>query len=84
MVINRGYDQWLGNYIVIQHTEKLKTIFGHMSKISVANGTKISRGDLLGYIGNTGLSTGTHLHYSILNEGQPVDPMEYILDIRPG
>ena len=56
----------------------------HMHKISAANGAEVSRGDLLGHMGNTGMSTGIHLHYSVINEGQPVDPMEYILDIREG
>ena len=84
VVINRGYDQWLGNYIVVQHTKDIKTIYGHMHKISAANGAEVSRGDFLGHMGNTGMSTGIHLHYSVINEGQPVDPMEYILDIREG
>ena len=84
VVINRGYDQWIGNYLVVQHTKEIKTIYGHLSRISVDKGIKVRRGDPLGLMGNTGLSTGSHLHYAVIRNGRAVNPMEYILDMRGG
>ena len=81
MVINKAYDRWLGNYIVLQHTEDIKTIYGHLHKISVDKNMHVNRGDLLGFMGNTGMSTNRHLHYTVLVNGRAVDPMQFILDM---
>ena len=80
VVINSGYDQWLGNFIVVKHTEEIKTIYGHLSKISAGTGKSVNRGDTLGFMGNSGLSTGNHLHYAVIKNDRAVNPMEYILD----
>lgn len=82
VVINTGYDPWLGNYIVVGHTEEIKTIYGHLSKISVSINGTVNRGDTLGLMGNSGLSTGSHLHYAVIKNDRAVNPMEYILDRR--
>jgi murein DD-endopeptidase MepM/ murein hydrolase activator NlpD len=82
VVITKGYDRWLGNYLVLQHTEEIKTIYGHLNKIPVNKGDRVKRGDLLGFIGNTGMSTSRHLHYGVIVNNRAVDPMQYIMDKR--
>ena len=81
LVIKRGYDQWLGNYIVLLHTKEIKTIYGHLNKILADEGAIVKRGDILGLMGNSGLSTNNHLHYAVIKNDRAVNPMEYILDI---
>jgi murein DD-endopeptidase MepM/ murein hydrolase activator NlpD len=82
VVTKHGYDRWLGKYLVLQHTDAIKTIYGHLSKVSVKKGDRIQRGDPIGLIGNTGLSTSSHLHYSVVENGRVVDPMQYMLDLK--
>jgi murein DD-endopeptidase MepM/ murein hydrolase activator NlpD len=81
LVINRGYDKWLGNYLVLRHAGELKTIYGHLHEVSVDKGSRVRRGDLIGRVGNTGLSTSSHLHYSVLERNRAVNPMQYVLDV---
>ena len=73
--------QWsksgLGNCVVIDHGYGFRTIYGHLSKIIVAEGAKIKRGDLIGLSGNTGLSTGPHLHYEVHMFGQAKNPINF-------
>lgn len=64
----------LGNCVIVNHGEGLTGLYLHMSKISVKKGQKLSKGDLIGKIGNTGASTGPHLHYATYFHGVPVDP----------
>ncbi len=79
-VLNTGHDQWLGNYVVLNHPAGFKTIYGHLHEIRVRDGAEIKRGDLIGAMGNTGLSTGPHLHYGIIKGDRAVDPMQFMLD----
>lgn len=79
IVIRIGYDRWLGNYLVLQHTDQIKTIYGHFEKIFVKKGERVKRRDVLGLMGNTGMSTSRHLHYAIILENRVVDPMQYII-----
>jgi murein DD-endopeptidase MepM/ murein hydrolase activator NlpD len=81
VVINAGQDRWLGKYLVLQHSEELKTIYGHLHEVSVSKGGRVRRGDLIGRVGNTGLSTSSHLHYSVLERNRAVNPMQYILEV---
>lgn len=80
IVLTTGHDDHLGKYLVLQHLEGIKTIYGHLGKISVNKGKAVARGDVIAVMGNTGLSTGTHLHYVVLVNQKPVDPRQYILD----
>jgi murein DD-endopeptidase MepM/ murein hydrolase activator NlpD len=82
IVLRIGYDQRLGRYIVLQHTEEIKTIYGHLSRILLEKGEMVERGDILGTMGNSGLSTSSHLHYAVIKNDRCVNPMEYILDKR--
>ena len=69
----RGY----GYHVVIEHGFGYQTLYAHMSKIAVKKGQKVNRGDLLGYIGNTGTSTGPHLHYEVIKGGQKINPINF-------
>lgn len=76
----RGY----GKLILIDHGYNYETIYGHMSKLLVKVGQKVKRGDVIGLVGNTGTSTGPHLHYEIRKNGKAVNPINYYLnDLSP-
>jgi len=78
-VIKVGYENGYGNMVVLDHGYGLETKYAHMSKTGVRVGQLVKRGDRLGWVGSTGLSTGPHLHYEVLVNGRPVDPLRYIL-----
>ena len=63
-----------GNYVKLDHGGGLATGYGHMSRIAVSSGTRVRRGQVIGYVGSTGLSTGPHLHYEMYRNGQTVNP----------
>ena len=75
-----GNEAGLGNTASIAHGYGMRSIYGHMDKLKVKTGQNVKRGDLLGWVGNTGLSTGPHLHYEIEVSGTAVDPLKYIID----
>ncbi|RJR34760.1 MAG: M23 family metallopeptidase [Desulfobacteraceae bacterium] len=81
-VVNTGRDQWLGNYVVLHHAAGFKTVYGHLEAIHVREGDEIKRGDRIGLVGNTGLSTSPHLHYGMIKGDMAVDPMQFILDMK--
>ncbi len=70
----------IGKVIKIDHGYGYETLFGHLNGFEVRKGQKIKRGDLIGYVGNTGRSTGSHLHYEVRVEGKPVDPLDYFYE----
>lgn len=72
-----------GNYVDINHGNGFLTKYAHMSKVIVEVGQNVKRGDLIGYSGNTGLSTGPHLHYEIERNGEKVNPLDFFYDISP-
>lgn len=67
-----------GNAIVIAHDDTLSTLYGHLSRRYVNEGDVVRRGQVIGLVGSTGASTGTHLHFEVRVNGQPVDPMPYL------
>ncbi|AZG72864.1 peptidoglycan DD-metalloendopeptidase family protein [Shewanella livingstonensis] len=67
---------YAGNYIVIQHDNKVSTRYLHLSKFLVKRGQRVTRGQPIGLSGNTGASTGPHLHYEFIVNGRPVDAMK--------
>jgi murein DD-endopeptidase MepM/ murein hydrolase activator NlpD len=69
-----------GLTVIVDHGQDLRTIYGHLSKISVASGQTIARGAQLGLTGNSGRSSGPHLHYEILVNGRSVNPRAYFWD----
>ncbi len=80
-VISRvGFDSGFGKLVKINHNYGMQTLFGHMSKTNVRVGQRVKRGDVIGFVGNTGLSTGPHVHYAVYVKNVPVNPLRYILD----
>ncbi|MGH6666079.1 MAG: M23 family metallopeptidase, partial [Pseudolabrys sp.] len=77
-VIERaGWESGYGKYIRIRHTNGYETAYGHMSAFArgIDEGVRVRQGQVIGFVGSTGLSTGSHLHYEILVNGRFVDPM---------
>jgi len=81
-VLEVAQDRFLGNYIRIHHNKHLTTIYGHMQSAKVSKGDTVKRGDVIGYMGSTGRSTGVHLHYSIMKDDKYMDPSDYIWDLN--
>jgi murein DD-endopeptidase MepM/ murein hydrolase activator NlpD len=67
-----------GNYVEVEHGNMIQTRYGHMSSYVVVPGQSVKKGDVLGYVGSTGRSTGNHLHYEVRIEGAPVNPMPFV------
>ncbi|MDF0601410.1 DUF5930 domain-containing protein [Psychromarinibacter sp. C21-152] len=82
VVIHAGWQSGYGRLVKIQHEFGIETRYAHMSKIRVKVGDRVSRGDRIGDMGNSGRSTGTHLHYEVRIGGKPVNPMTYIKAAR--
>jgi len=73
-----------GNCIIINHGFGYQTVYAHLSKMNVKKGEKVKRGQVIGFVGNTGKSTSPHLHYEVRKSGRPVDPINYFFnDITP-
>jgi murein DD-endopeptidase MepM/ murein hydrolase activator NlpD len=77
-VQSAGYTGDYGNLIVLKHAFGLSTRYGHLSAYHVKTGDAVKRGDVIGYIGSTGRSTGSHLHYEILVNGQLMNPLQLL------
>jgi murein DD-endopeptidase MepM/ murein hydrolase activator NlpD len=73
-----------GNHVVIGHGYGYQTLYGHMFRVKVRPGQKVKRGEIIGWVGSTGKSTGPHCHYEVHRNGEPVDPVYYFYnDITP-
>lgn len=77
-VVLAQYDGGYGRSVMVKHSSQLRTRYAHMSRIIVSHGDEVTKGQTIGYMGNSGRSTGVHLHYEILKYGQPVDPYPYL------
>jgi murein DD-endopeptidase MepM/ murein hydrolase activator NlpD len=80
VVVEAGELGGLGQAVFLAHGFGVTTRYGHMSRIDVRPGQRVKRGDIVGRVGNTGRSTGYHLHYEVRVDGDPVNPLGYILD----
>lgn len=78
LVIFAGRKGGYGKMVHIQHEGGIETIYAHLSNVSTITGRRVKRGQMIGKVGSTGQSTGPHLHYEILQNGRPVNPMPYI------
>jgi murein DD-endopeptidase MepM/ murein hydrolase activator NlpD len=78
VVTKAGWHAGYGKAVIVQHAFGIETLYAHMSEIRVKVGQTVSRGDRIGDMGNTGRSTGTHLHYEVRVGDRPVNPMTYI------
>ncbi len=77
-VIYCGAESGYGNLTVIDHGGGIATAYGHQSSIAVSCGQQVSQGQVIGYVGSTGHSTGPHLHFEVRINGAPVDPLGYL------
>lgn len=68
----------MGNYIIINHKNGVSTSYAHLLRSAVHHGQNVKKGDVIGYVGNSGRSTGSHLHYSVMLNGVPVNPRKYL------
>ncbi len=78
--LGNGY----GNHVIINHGYQYSTLYGHMYRIKVRVGQSIKRGEVIGYVGNTGKSTGPHVHYEVMKGGRHLDPIYFFYnDLTP-
>lgn len=84
VVVKMGKNGGYGNYIKIKHNDKYHTAYAHISRFArgIKKGTRVKQGQVIAYVGNTGRSTGPHLHFEILEDGQHVNPMT--VKMEPG
>lgn len=73
-------DGGYGNLIIVKHPDDILTYYAHLSDIYVNVGAKVTKGDVIGAVGNTGFSTGPHLHFELRAYGEPVNPAEYLIE----
>jgi murein DD-endopeptidase MepM/ murein hydrolase activator NlpD len=83
-VVSAGWRGGYGQAVQIAHTGGIDTLYGHMSRIAAYAGEMVRRGEVIGYVGSTGLSTGPHLHFEVTKNGRPVNPLTAKLDSGPG
>ena len=76
-VLKAGWHTAYGNYVVIDHGGGCSTLYGHASSLNVSAGQKVSRGDVIAYVGSTGYSTGPHLHFEIYENGEYKNPLSF-------
>ena len=77
-VVSAGWNGGYGYSVLIQHPDGRKTRYAHLSKITVSNGEYVTQGERIGLSGNTGNSTGPHLHFEMIINGSAVNPLNYI------
>jgi len=73
-----GYSPVYGNYVIITHEAGYQSLYGHLSTISVKRGQGVVQGAVIGKVGNTGYSTGSHLHFSVYRNGKMIDPFSVL------
>jgi murein DD-endopeptidase MepM/ murein hydrolase activator NlpD len=73
-----------GNHVIINHGFGYETLYGHMVRVKVRNGQQVKRGEVIGWVGSTGKSTGPHLHYEVQKGGRNIDPIYFFYnDLTP-
>jgi len=77
-VIYAGWFDGFGNFVIIDHGGGISTTYGHQSSIAVSTGEHVDQGQVIGYVGSTGFSTGPHLDFEVRVNGSPVDPLGYL------
>lgn len=77
-VVTASYSASAGNYVMIYHGNSLYTVYMHAARLAVSEGTTVKQGDVIAYVGSTGISTGAHLHFGISINAVYVDPLNYV------
>lgn len=77
-VVQAEHSPARGNFIIIQHPNGLQTWYMHLSRISVSANDEVTKGEVIGKLGSTGRSTGPHLHFQVLKQNKPIDPLPYL------
>ncbi|MHA6317791.1 M23 family metallopeptidase [Altererythrobacter sp. CAU 1778] len=83
MVSRANWFSSYGQFVSIEHGADIQTRFAHLSRIIVSEGEQVRKGDIIGYVGSTGRSTGPHLHYEVRVDGRAMNPADYINDASP-
>jgi len=78
VVRSAGYDGGYGKRIIIRHVQGVESLYGHLYNFQVRAGDRVRKGQIIGLMGNTGLSTGPHLHYAITRNGVPLNPSNFL------
>ena len=81
IVVENSVDSYRGQFILIKHDDSFSSSYSHLKSATVKVGDNIKEGQVIGYVGNTGLSKGSHLHYEVLKNGKAVDPKDYLRKI---
>ncbi len=77
-VADTGYNTVYGNYVILSHPGGYQTMYGHMSKVNVRKGASLKQGAIIGAVGNSGISTGSHLHFSLFKGGSAINPLKLL------
>jgi len=77
-VYELGHDEGMGRFVILDHKNGFRTSFGHLKKILVKRGEEVHRGQVIGLLGNSGRSTGPHVHYEVHHQKKLVDPLKYM------
>ena len=80
IVVKAEWANGYGNVIYVSHGNGYATRFGHLSAFNARPGQRVKRGDVIGFVGSSGRSTGPHLHYEVRLNNNPVNPLAYILN----
>ena len=80
VVTTAGVGGGAGNHVIINHGYGYETVYMHMVRIKTSIGQKVKRGQVIGWVGNTGASTGPHCHYEVHINGEPVDPVYFFFN----
>ena len=78
IVVTAGWQGGYGNTVILDHGDGMATLYAHQSRLGVREGQMVHTGDVIGYVGSTGMSTGPHLHFEVRLNGNPVDPEPYL------
>ncbi|QKG81145.1 M23 family metallopeptidase [Tenuifilum thalassicum] len=81
-VVLAKFSRSYGNYIIIEHEGGTSSVYAHLDKIKIRKGNIVKKGDIIGYSGSTGRSTGPHLHYEVRIKGIPVNPKDYLVETK--
>lgn len=84
VVVEAGRTSGFGNTVKIDHGNGLITLYGHQSRVRVRAEQTVKKGQIIGYVGSSGLSTGAHLHFGVYEDGTPVDPYSFLTSERFG